>query len=303
MTEAQLDALGPALATFLERFASRFRSTPTLGHLRTYARGLLSDLPRKTAEPIALAAGTPVRTLQEFLTDYLWDHDGFGRDVRAHVVQQLAATDGDEDLGTIGLLDETSAPKKGDKTPGVSRQYLGCRGKVEEGIVTVHLGVCKGTYQALLDTDLFLPECWSLDRNRCRAAGIPDALVHRTKWRIALEQLQRARDEGVKLDWLTFDSEYGRCPEFLEELGEQLFVGDVSAQFRCLGPWPRPADRIRGPRAKRPETSWTTPAPSGPRAGGWCGCPGARPRTNCGGPRARRCGCRVRRAGRGAPIG
>jgi SRSO17 transposase len=60
-------------------------------------------------------------------------------------------------------------------------------------------------------------------------------LVHRPKWRIALEQLHRVGDEGVKLDWLTFDSEYGRCPEFLEQLGDQLFVGDVSGQFWCLG--------------------------------------------------------------------
>lgn len=232
MTDAQLAELGPALATYLERFLARFRSAPTFEHLGTYARGLLSDLPRKTAEPIALASGTPVRTLQEFLRDHLWDHDGLGRDVRAHVAAHLATIT--DDLGTVGLLDETSALKKGDKTPGVARQYLGCVGKVDDGIVTVHLGACRGTYQALLTTDLFLPERWSDDRDRCRAAGIPDALVHRTKWRIALEQLKRVADEGLKLDWLVFDSEYGRCPEFLEALKDQLFVGDVPSQFRCL---------------------------------------------------------------------
>ena len=245
MTEAQLDELGPALATFLERFASRFRSTPTFEHLRTYARGLLSELPRKTAEPIALAAGTPVRTLQEFLRDYLWDHDGVGHDVRAHVAQQLAAMPTD-DLGTVGLLDETSAMKKGDQTPGVSRQYLGCVGKVDDGIVTVHLGVCRGTYQTLIDADLFLPKCWSDDRDRCRAAGIPDDVVHRPKWRIALEQLDRVWADGVTLDWLTFDSEYGRSPDFLRELDArtQPFVGDVPRRFSC---------RAVGKSAVRPE--------------------------------------------------
>jgi SRSO17 transposase len=236
MTSAQLDALGPALATFLERFEPRFRSTPTFGHLRTYARGLLSDLPRKTAEPIARASGTPVRTLQEFLRDHLWDHDGLGRDVRAHVAQLLPTLPA-ADLGTVGLLDETSATKKGDQTPGVSHQYLGCVGKVDDGIVTVHVGVCRGTYKALLDADLFLPERWSEDRDRCRAAGIPDDVVHRPKWKIALEQLDRARADGVALDWLTFDSEYGRCPEFLDALDAeprcQRFVGDVPRRFSC----------------------------------------------------------------------
>lgn len=235
MTDAQLNALGPALATFLTRFETRFRSAPTLGHLRTYARGLLSDLPRKTVEPIALAAGTPVRTLQEFLKDHLWDHDGLGHDVRTHVARLLTTLPGD-DLGTVGLLDETSAAKKGNKTPGVSRQYLGCLGKVDDGIVTIHLGVCRGTYKTLLDADLFLPERWSSDRKRCREAGIADEVVHRPKWEIALEQLDRARTAGVTLDWLTFDSEYGRCPEFLYQLDRraQPFAGDCPRSFRCL---------------------------------------------------------------------
>ena len=79
-----------------------------------------------------------------------------------------------DDLGTIGLIDETSVAKKGDVTPGVQRQYCGTLGKQENGIVTVHLGVCRGGFKTLLDSDLFLPErC----RERCRAADIPDSVV------------------------------------------------------------------------------------------------------------------------------
>jgi SRSO17 transposase len=254
MTEAQLEALGPALATFMERWVLHCRYAPTFEHLRTYMRGLLSDLERKSVEPIARAAGTPVRTLQEFLRDHQWSHTAVRDDLHGCVGQLLPTLPTDE-LGNVGLIDETSALKKGDKTPGVARQYLGCVGKVANGIVTVHLGVSRGTYKALLDADLYLPKQWSEDRPRCRAAGIPDDLVHRPKWQIALEQLKRARQHGLTLDWLTFDCEYGRCPGLLEALDAlpQRFVGDVPGAFACRlagKPQVPPAPGLTGQRAE-----------------------------------------------------
>src|SRR5262245_47297308 len=186
MTEQPLRALGPALADFLGRFLFGCGYTQTFAHLGTYVRGLLSDLPRKSVEPIALQAGTPVRTLQEFLKDHAWDRAAVRDRLQQHAAQTLPVLPGAEEWGGVGLIDETSAVKQGTKTPGVQRQYLGCVGKVENGIVTVHLGACKGRYQALLDADLYLPANWDQDRARCRQAGIPDEVVYRPKWQIAL---------------------------------------------------------------------------------------------------------------------
>ena len=235
MTEQQLRALAPALAGFLDRFLFCCAYTQTFGHLGTYVRGLLSDLPRKSVEPIALQAGTPVRTLQEFLKDHAWDSARVREHLQRHAAALLPALPAD-DLGTVGLIDETSARKQGTKTPGVARQYLGCVGKVDNGIVTVHLGVCRGAYHALLDFELYLPRDWSDDRPRCRAAGIPDDVVYRPKWQIALEQLDRAGGHGVRLDWLTFDAEYGKRPGFLAGLDERAvrFVGEVPKSYSCL---------------------------------------------------------------------
>jgi SRSO17 transposase len=269
MTESQLRALEPALATFLGRFLFCCAYTQTFGHLGTYVRGLLSDLPRKTAEPIALQAGTPARTLQEFLKDHDWQADGVRARLQRHAAALLPALPAD-DLGTVGLIDETSARKQGTKTPGVGRQYLGCLGKVDNGIVTVHLGVCRGTYQALLDFDLYLPQDWDDDRKRCREAGIPDDVVYRPKWEIALGQLDRADGHGVRLDWLTFDEEYGKRPGFVAGLDERKlrFVGEVPKSFSCLaavrsgrrpeaGTKGRPAEEVvRGASAFRGQAWW-----------------------------------------------
>ena len=75
MTEQEIAGLGPAFASYLGRFRSCFRQKRTAAHFDTYCRGLLSDLPRKSVEPIALEAGTAVRTLQEFLVTAQWDHE------------------------------------------------------------------------------------------------------------------------------------------------------------------------------------------------------------------------------------
>jgi len=196
MTESQLQALDAALIGYLEGFRPSCRSSPTFGHIGMYVRGLLSDLDRKTAEPIGLASGVPPRTVQEFLRDHGWEYDVVRQAIQTQVAQKVQSMP-DDGLGVVGLVDETSVRKQGTKTPGVNRQYLGCLGKVGNGIVTVHLGVCLGRYKTLIDGDLFLPEVWSADRERCRQAGIPDEIVHRPKWQISLEQLDRSRANGA----------------------------------------------------------------------------------------------------------
>jgi SRSO17 transposase len=235
MNEEQLDALGSALEDFLQPYLFCCGYTQTFTHLHTYCRGLLSDLPRKTVEPIALASGCAVRTLQEFLKDHRWDYTA----VRQLLQRRLAATLPSlpaDDLGTVGLIDETSALKSGTKTPGVQRQYLGCVGKIANGIVTVHLGVCRGRYKTLCDAELFLSQDWAADSDRRLAAGIPQDLVHRPKWQIALEEVDRALANAVALDWLTFDEEYGKAPEFVCGLDQRglAFVGEVPKSLSCL---------------------------------------------------------------------
>src|SRR5205085_5624579 len=102
MTEQQLQALEPALANFLDHYLFCCDYTQTFDHLGTYVRGLLSDLPRKSVEPIALTAGTPVRTLQEFLKDHAWDFAAVRQHLQADAATRLPTVPAD-DLGTVGL--------------------------------------------------------------------------------------------------------------------------------------------------------------------------------------------------------
>jgi SRSO17 transposase len=250
MTDEQIAALGPAFAAELRRYRDCFGQGRTAAHFDTYCRGLLSDLPRKSVEPIALAAGTAVRTLQEFLVTAKWEHTAARDRLQRRMVERLAELPADP-LGVVGVIDETSGVKKGDKTPGVQRQYLGCVGKVDNGVVTVHVGVAKGAFQTLLDADLYLPASWAVDRERCREAGLPEGVRYRAKWRIALDQLLRLHANGVTFDWLTFDEGYGSKGPFLWVLGlvRQKFVAEVPTNFAVRA---APGGRSRRADAHQP---------------------------------------------------
>jgi SRSO17 transposase len=251
MDAETLKSFLPEFTRFIGRFADCFCDHRCREHLPVYIRGQLSNLDRKSVEPIALASGVATRTLQEFLSQLSWDHERM-----LDQLQQIVAVE-HGGSGSVGLLDETSFVKKGTKTPGVQRQWCGTLGKVDNCVVTVHLGIARGDFQCLLDGDLFLPESWDHDRVRCVAAGIPESIVYRPKWRIALEQYDRAVANGVRFDWLTFDEGYGGKPEFLKELTSrgQHWVAEVPKSVCGWLVRPRVTERpYRTSRRGRPRT-------------------------------------------------
>jgi SRSO17 transposase len=227
MDAQQFRQFKPKLKAYLEQFDDCFARKDTRAHLPVYVNGQLSDLERKSVEPMALKARVEPRTLQEFLSQHQWDEDRMRDRLQQMVAQEHASPQ------SIGIIDETSFLKKGDKTPGVQRQHCGAVGKQENCVVTVHLGYAADQFHCLLDGELFLPESWSNDRERCQEAGIPDDMVYRPKTDIALELYARARGNGVHFEWLTFDEWYGVKPQFLRALDQrqQKFVGEVHKHF------------------------------------------------------------------------
>lgn len=251
MTVDQMRSLQPALAALLGRFRGCFRTAPTFAHLEHYVLGLMSDLKRKSIEPIALAAGAAVRTLQEFLAFLAWD------DERAGDVLQRRAADEHHSPKAIGVIDASGHFKQGQKTPGVKRQYCGERGKIDNCVVGQHLlytdNYKNNPFVCMLASDLYLPQEWASDAARRREAKIPEELTYRPKWRIAVDQVEHAIGNGVRFAWLTFDEEYGSVPSFwfeVDRLG-QWGIGEVRKNFLCWPTLPHYQSQQRAHAAKR----------------------------------------------------
>jgi SRSO17 transposase len=243
MDAEQIRELRPQLREYLRRFADCIDRKDTRGHLSVYVEGQLSDLPAKSVEPIVVQAGVAVRTLQEFLSQHRRNENRVRQRLQHIVAREHAGPH------AIGVIDETSDVKKGEKTPGVQRQWCGTLGKKENCIVTVHLAYATGDFHGLLDGELFLPEGWAADRLRCRAAGIPDDVEDRPKWQIALGQYDRAVASGFVFEWLTCDEGYGGKTPFLRELDRRgpWFVAEIPQSITgwiddpCVVPWMRQA--------------------------------------------------------------
>ena len=209
VTVADINDLRRRLGRFAMEFSDCFSRTPTHGHFQTYMEGQTSALQRKSVEPMALQAGVPPRTLQEFLGLSRWDHLKMRERVRELV---LSRHPGD---AAIALIDETSFPKKGDKTACVQRQYCGATGKKDNCVVTINLGYAVPGFHALVDCDVYLPEAtWADDPERRKAAGIPDDLQFRTQNQIALGLVRRAQENGAGFKYLTADERYGSDSQF-----------------------------------------------------------------------------------------
>lgn len=124
MDAATILKIKPALTEYLHEFDGGMGRVTNRGHLATYVTGQLSDLDRKSIEPMADAAGVPPRTLQEFLGLLKWDESA----ARDRLQQRVARRHGPTSSSprhphSVGIIDETTCVKKGDRTACVQKQY------------------------------------------------------------------------------------------------------------------------------------------------------------------------------------
>ncbi len=184
--------------------------------MAVYVRGLLSETERKNGWTLAEAVGDGgPQGMQRLLNFYAWDVEGVRDDVRAVVAQAL----GDVEQGVL-IVDETGFVKKGTKSAGVARQYSGTAGRIENSQVGVFAAYASPRGRGLIDRELYIPKDWFTDRDRCRAAGIPDERNFQTKPELAQQMIARAQEADLPFGWVTADEAYGqvgRLRAWLEE--------------------------------------------------------------------------------------
>ncbi len=187
-------------------------------HMRSYVRGLLSDLPRKNIWHLAEQAGMSCPDgLQALLAQSPWD-EGIMRDrVRALAVAALGEGDG------VLIVDETADIKKGVKTVGVQRQHAGITGQVENCQTSVHLSYGSSRGRTIIDSELYVGRPWVDDPERCAGAEIPDARARTVLTKPALARLmvERALAAEVAFRWFCADEAYGHNRALRAWLEEQ----------------------------------------------------------------------------------
>ncbi len=141
--------------------------------------------------------------MQRLLSSATWDVDGVRDDVRTYAIEQLGTE------SAILVIDESSFPKRGDKSAGVGRQYCGTTGQVENCQVGVFLAYVTARGHPLIDRELYLLPEWLEDQQRRQAVGIPQSVGFQTKPELARRMLERVWDAQIPIAWVVADTVYG----------------------------------------------------------------------------------------------
>ena len=209
------------------RIMPHFARSDARRRVWAYLRGLLSPVERKNGWQIAAVVGeaTPYG-IQHVLGRAQWDAEEVRKALHTYVVASLG------DPHAVLVIDETGLLKKGRHAAGVARQYSGTAGRVEHCQIGVFLTYASAQGHLVLDRELYLPQEWTNDTERCAGAGIPPERSFATQPQLARQRLERALEAAVPATWVAGDSVYGDhrpLREWLEERA-QAYVLTVSGK-------------------------------------------------------------------------
>lgn len=207
--------------SYMSQYDDCFLRSETREKATLYVRGILADVERKNgwqlSEILGLADPHP---LQRLLNEAKWDADVVQKRQRTQVVSVL------DDKSGVLVIDESGFPKKGKYSAGVSSQYCGRSGKVDNCQVGVYLTLATRTGAGILDRRLYLPKRWCEDEERRGKAHVPDDVVFQTKPQLAQRMLAQVWSEGVESRYVTGDTLYGNSPDLRQFIAnaDRLYV-------------------------------------------------------------------------------
>ncbi len=233
MTDAQVEKCRKRLEQFLKDLLEPVGRSERRHWGAVYIRGLLLNGERKSIEPLAerLDEGN-VQALQQFVGQSPWDWMPLWERLGRRMTAEL-------EPDPVWVIDDTGFPKQGKHSVGVERQYSGTLGKVGNCQVAVSLHHVGEQGSTVLGWRLYLPESWTKNHQRRQEAGIPDAVVFKTKWQLSLDLVDQVRAWGLVSRIVVADAGYGDTTEFRDELeARQLpYVVGISS---TTGVWSKP---------------------------------------------------------------
>jgi len=255
---ADLSTASARFDAYVGRLGEAVGHADRLEPLRAYLTGLLLPGDRKSVEPMAARvdprhASARHQSMHHFVASAPWDDQEVLGVAVDHALLQM------ERHAPVGawVVDDTGFPKKGSHSVGVSHQYCGALGKEENCQAVVTVSLVNATMSMPAAYRLYLPDAWAEGRLRRKEAGVPEEVVFRTKWEIALEEIGRLLAEGLPPAPVVADAGYGDIAGFREGL-EGLGLSYVVAIRSKTTLWPPgmgpllPGQRPRGRRGPTP---------------------------------------------------
>lgn len=230
-----LTSVVSSLRGFLEPYRPLMMRAEQREHLGVLVGGLLSDLERKSVEPIAARCQLPRRPLQRFVGDGHWSDSR----IRERIQGEVGAELGDSEA--VFVLDSSGFHKQGPDSVGVERQWCGRLGKIDNCQLGYFLVYSASKGDALVGAQLYLPKSWADDRQRCAATYVPEERRFLKGWEIA-DELVVAAAARLPHAWVIGDDEFGRPSEFRDRLADrgERYLLDVPSNTRVRRPphWP-----------------------------------------------------------------
>lgn len=228
MNRRELKRLDRELGEYVESMVKGMGRVERRAALSSYVTGLLLDGERKSIEPIAARlvddpseVEAMRQRLQQAVVVANWSDAEMFRRLASKFERELPSIE-------ALVVDDTGFAKKGVYSVGVARQYSGTLGRVDNCQVAVSLHLAGEAGSGCIAMRLYLPEEWTRDPARMKSAGVPDAVGFKTKWEIALKQIDDAIAVGVRKHLVLADAGYGDVGDFragLRKRGLSYVVG------------------------------------------------------------------------------